>query len=209
MKYKIKSIDVKTKKEKSVQFESLEIHQNLPQYVYLLHNNQKKTRMVYSFTKSRSDFTSGGAKPYRQKGTGRARMGTNRSPLKVGGSVIFGPKPRFVYRKSNRQFTSNNIKQLLLSKIDSSFVVNGFDKIEKVKEFSPLLDSNKIYLLLLDINKNEDVHLFTRIKNLPNVYINAKNSINFEDLLRVDHVVYTQESFDSYFGNNDKEQKND
>ena len=122
MKYKIKSIDVKTKKDKSVQFDSVEIHQNLPQYVYLLHNNQKKTRMVYSFTKSRSDFTSGGAKPYRQKGTGRARMGTNRSPLKVGGSVIFGPKPRFVYRKSNRQF-NEYYKKYSITKNNSFFVI--------------------------------------------------------------------------------------
>lgn len=209
MKYKIKSLNISTKKETNISFDSIDTTENLPFNIYLLKNNQKKTRVVYSFTKSRSDFTSGGAKPYRQKGTGRARMGTTRSPLKVGGSVIFGPKPRFVYRKSNKQFSNSNLIQLLLTKIETSMVITETSKVEKVKDFSSFVDSDKIYLLLLDLNTSEDVHFFTRIKNLPNIYVNSKNSINTEDLLRADFVFYTESSFDSYFGKKTKESKND
>lgn len=207
MKYEIKSIDITSKKEGKLKFESINIDENLAPNTFLLLNNQKKTRVVYSFTKSRSDFTSGGAKPYRQKGTGRARMGTTRSPLKVGGSVIFGPKPRFVYRKSNKQFTSTNIKQLLLSKLHNSRLIQKIDQIKKLNEFSSLIDESKVYLLIIDVNVPDDIHFFNRVKNLSNVYVNAKKSLNFEDILRADELIYTQSSFDSYFS--EKEKSND
>jgi large subunit ribosomal protein L4 len=69
-------------------------------------------------TKTRAEVSYSTKKLYRQKGTGNARMGTNRSPLKRGGSVIFGPKPRIVRRKTNKQFSVDFTKQLLLSKVD-------------------------------------------------------------------------------------------
>ena len=207
MKYNIKSIDITSKKETKLQFDSIEVSDNLSPNTFLLLNNQKKTRIVYSFTKSRSDFTSGGAKPFRQKGTGRARMGTSRSPLKVGGSVIFGPKPRFVFRKSNKQFSSSNIKQLLLSKISNSFLVTKIDQVKKAKEMASIIDNKKIYLLIIDVNTPDDIFFFNRVKNLSNVYVNAKKSLNYEDIIRADELIYTQSSFDSYFS--DKESSND
>src|SRR6056300_58855 len=100
MKYQVSTLDLNSNKESSQEFESIKIMDNLKNNVFLIYNNQKKDRHVFSFTKSRSDFQSGGKKPFRQKGTGRARQGTSRSPLKVGGAVVFGPKPRRVRRKS-------------------------------------------------------------------------------------------------------------
>ena len=197
--YQVKIKDLKTGKDSSKKFDSIEISKNLKGNTYLLLNNQKKDRVVYSFTKSRSDFTSGGAKPYKQKGTGRARMGTTRSPLKVGGSVIFGPKPRVVRRKSNKLFFSQTIKQLLLSKLNKSTLFNNTETIEKAKDFSKNVDLDKTYLFILNIVKTEDVNLFGRIKNIPNIYFNNVNSILVEDLLRADEVIYSESSFQQLF----------
>lgn len=199
MKYKIKSLDLDSAKTSDVSFESIEVKENIKNNVFLIYNNQKKDRVVYSFTKSRSDFTSGGAKPYRQKGTGRARLGTNRSPLKVGGSVIFGPKPRRVRRKSNDKFLSSNLTQLLLTKIDNSIVFKSCTKINKVKDIVQHIDQEKTYLFLIDVNSAEDIQLFSRIKNIPNLYFNTVNSIVIEDVIRADNVIYTQSSFGGCF----------
>ena len=199
MKYRIKSLDLDSAKTSDVSFESIEVKENIKNNVFLIYNNQKKDRVVYSFTKSRSDFTSGGAKPYRQKGTGRARLGTNRSPLKVGGSVIFGPKPRRVRRKSNDKFLSSNLTQLLLTKIDNSIVFKSCTKINKVKDIVQHIDQEKTYLFLIDVNSAEDIQLFSRIKNIPNLYFNTVNSIVIEDVIRADNVIYTQSSFGGCF----------
>ncbi|MEK9726553.1 MAG: 50S ribosomal protein L4 [Candidatus Margulisiibacteriota bacterium] len=197
--YKIETKDLKSGKSANQTFDSIEISDNLTGNTYLLMNNQKKDRVVYSFTKSRSDFTSGGAKPYKQKGTGRARLGTNRSPLKVGGSVIFGPKPRIVKRKSNKLFFVNTIKQLLLSKLDQSFLCKNIEVIEKAAAFSKQIDSEKSYLFILNITQAADVNLFNRIKNISNIYFNNVNSIVVEDLIRADEVIYTDASFNQLF----------
>jgi large subunit ribosomal protein L4 len=199
LKYTINTVDLQTSKTDNLSFDSLIIADNLGGNTYLLHNNQKKDRVVYSFTKSRSDFTSGGAKPYKQKGTGRARLGTNRSPLKVGGSVIFGPKPRIVKRKTNKRFFIDTLKQLLLTKLSASSVFKNGSSIEKASSFARLLSQDKTYLYILDITQSDDLHLFSRIKNIPNIYFNNVNSVVVEDLLRCDEVIYSTASFQQLF----------
>ena len=204
--YTIKRLNVSNGKSDDLSFESVEVSENLTGNTYLLNNNQKKTRVVYSFTKSRSDFTSGGAKPFKQKGTGRARQGTSRSPLKVGGSVIFGPKPRFVTRKTNKQFKSNVLTQLLLSKLSSSQIVTDYTKIEKANGFTKYINKEKTVIFLIDINNVDDVKFFYRIKNISNIYFCNVHSINVEDVLRADDVYYTESSFAKVFS---KETNND
>ncbi|MGA0241448.1 MAG: uL4 family ribosomal protein [Candidatus Marinamargulisbacteria bacterium] len=198
-KYTINTVDLETSKADNINFDSLVITDNLGGNAYLLHNNQKKDRVVYSFTKSRSDFTSGGAKPYKQKGTGRARLGTNRSPLKVGGSVIFGPKPRIVKRKTNKRFFIDTLRQLLLTKLSTSSVFKNGGGVEKASSFARLLSQDKTYLYILDITQSDDLHLFSRIKNIPNIYFNNVNSVVVEDLLRCNEVIYSTASFQQLF----------
>ena len=204
--YKINTLNLKTDKTATQGFKSQEVDENLKGNVYLLYNNQKKDRVVYSFTKSRSDFTSGGAKPYKQKGTGRARLGTNRSPLKVGGSVIFGPKPRVVKRKSNKKFFTDTIKQLLLTKLATSSIYQDGASITKAAQFAKKIESDKTYLYVIDITNTDDMHLFSRIKNIPNIYFNNVNSLNVEDILRCDEIIYSDFSFQKIF--NEKEAVN-
>jgi large subunit ribosomal protein L4 len=199
MKYQVSTLDLNSNKESSQEFESIKIMDNLKNNVFLIYNNQKKDRHVFSFTKSRSDFQSGGKKPFRQKGTGRARQGTSRSPLKVGGAVVFGPKPRRVRRKSNDRFFSSNLKQLLLLKLDSSVVFKETENVFKVKDFVGHIEPDKSYLFVMDVNSSNDIQLFSRIKNIPNIYFNTVNSIIIEDVIRAEKIIYTQSSFNGCF----------
>jgi large subunit ribosomal protein L4 len=199
MKYTIEKKDIQSAKTTNHSFDSLDILSNLKKNVYLLYNNQKKSRFVSSFTKSRSDFTSGGAKPYKQKGTGNARQGTRRSPLKVGGSVIFGPKPRLVIRKTNQKFKQDILMQLLLSKLSVSTIYTNSQSVNKVKELNQHIDKTKKYLYIIDTNCTDDLHIFTRTKNLKNLYFNNVNALSVEDILRVDSIIYTDAAFTKCF----------
>ena len=197
--FEINSIDLSTGEKSIKSFKFSPLSENLSSIAFQIYTNQKKNRFVYSFTKSRSDFRSGGAKPYRQKGTGRSRMGTTRSPLKVGGSVIFGPKPRKVLRKTNANFFKSSINQLLKSKLHASTVYTSIDKINVLKDIKKYINPNKTYLFIMNVNFQDDINFFLTIKNLPNIYFNNVNSIVVEDLLRVDNLIYSTSSFDYYF----------
>lgn len=199
MKYTIKTLNLTSDKQQDLDFEGEELSSQLSHHIHQVYTNQKKDRYVFASSKTRSDFTSGGAKPFRQKGTGRARRGTNRSPLVVGGAGIFTPKPRRVRRKTNARFFNSVLRQLLLTKITRSIVLDEFSEIKKVKDFKKNIHQDKSYLLILDINVTDNVQLFNRIKNIPNIYFNTVNSILIEDLLRVDEIYYTNSSFNSIF----------
>lgn len=167
-------------------------------HVTELRNIQNRNRMVLSFTKSRSDFSSGGAKPYKQKGTGNARLGTSRSPLKVGGSVIFGPKPRVVTRKINRKLVLNIMKNLLCSKSGSSKILSHTNSVESLKDTKNIFDASKKYLLMIDSTDASDIDYFTVIKNLRNVTVVNIASLRIDDILSVNELVYTRAAFANF-----------
>ena len=113
--------------------------------------------------------------------------------------MIFGPKPRFVTRKTNKQFKNSTLKQVLVSKVSRSKLFTKINSVEKAKSFSEFVDKDKTYLFLIDINNVTDIQFFYRIKNLPNIYFSNLNSINIEDLIRADEVFYTESSFNNVF----------
>jgi large subunit ribosomal protein L4 len=197
--YTISSVSTTDTKGQALSFDSVSVSDNLSGNVHLILTTQKNDRFVYANTMNRRDFDSGGAKPYKQKGTGRARQGTSRSPLKVGGAVVFGPKPRRVKRKSNKTFFLSTLKQLLLSKVSESVVLVKDEAIKKAADFSPLVSNKKSYLVIMDVFNSDDVTLFLTIKNLPNLYFNNVHSLNIEDVLRADSIVYTPSAFDGLF----------
>lgn len=197
--YSIKSDDLSTRSTSTIAFKSVEIPNDIANKLHQVMNNQKKTRVVYSFTKSRSDFESGGSKPYKQKGTGRARQGSSRSPLKVGGAVIFGPKPRFVQRKTNKRVLINTLHHLLLSKVSDSKVLTNTANVTKAKQLASLLDDKRIYLVIVDVASSDDIQFFSRVKNIPNLYFANCHSINFEDAIRADSILYTNSAFSHLF----------
>jgi large subunit ribosomal protein L4 len=147
--------------------------------------------------KNRSVVSGGGKKPWRQKGTGRARQGSIRSPQWVGGGTVFGPTPRSYSYKLPRKVRRLAIKSVLSEKVaDQALVI--VDKLAfeapKTKEFAKVLASlnvNKKVLVVLE-DGNDLAALSAR--NLENVtVINAKN-VNVLDVLNNDKLVLTQEA---------------
>jgi large subunit ribosomal protein L4 len=147
-------------------------------------------------TKTRAEVRGGGRKPWRQKGTGRARAGSSRSPLWRGGGVIFGPKPRDFSVKMNRKERRLALRTAFQSRAEDLVVVQEFaDQLprpktqELVAAFSRWgIDAEDKVLLILS-ERQEMVYLSAR--NLPNVRLISATNLNVYDLLAADRVVVT------------------
>jgi large subunit ribosomal protein L4 len=147
-------------------------------------------------TKTRSEVSGGGRKPWRQKGTGRARAGSNRSPLWRGGGVIFGPKPRDYSLKMNRKERRLALRTAFQSRVDDLIVVEDFnDKLPrpKTKELVKAMrdwgieSESKVLLILAE--RNETIYLSAR--NVASLRLISANNLNVFDLLAADQIVAT------------------
>jgi large subunit ribosomal protein L4 len=142
-------------------------------------------------TKTRSEVRGGGRKPWKQKGTGRARAGSSRSPLWKGGGVIFGPKPKVVTHKLNRKEFQLALRTLLLNKKESLVVFNNFE-IEncKTKDFLNMvgkvnknLESKTLVILS---NANDPIRL--AVRNIPTVETILVTSLNIKAVLKAQQI---------------------
>lgn len=147
-------------------------------------------------TKTRSEVRGGGRKPWRQKGTGRARAGSIRSPLWRGGGVIFGPKPRDYEVKMNRQERRLALRTALMSRTEDLVVVEDFGQQlsrPKTKELVQAMArwgvSPEVKILLILGDKDENVYLSAR--NIAKVKLMPANQLNVYDLLNADKIVAT------------------
>lgn len=147
-------------------------------------------------TKTRAEVSGGGRKPWRQKGTGRARAGSNRSPLWKGGGVIFGPKPRDYSLKMNRKERRLALRTAFQSRVEDLIVVEDFaEKLPrpKTKELMQAMVrwgvgiDEKVLLILGE--RNETVYLSAR--NVENLRLLSANNLNIFDLLNADRIVAT------------------
>ena len=145
-------------------------------------------------TKTRSEVSGGGKKPWRQKGTGRARQGSIRAPHWVGGGIALGPKPRSYKYKVNKKERRLAIKSVLSSKVlENELVV--VDKIDfkeiKTKNMVNALENLKVSgkTLILLPEKNENVQKSAR--NIEGVKTSLVNTINVYDLLKYTNLVIT------------------
>jgi large subunit ribosomal protein L4 len=152
-------------------------------------------RQGNSSTKSKGYVTGGGAKPWRQKGTGRARAGSIRSPLWPGGGIIFGPTPRSYYHRMPRKQRRQAFLSVLADKAKSDKIRLLEDlglSDHKTKNMMALLktldlDGNKV--LFLDEGKNENPYLASR--NIPGVAVKRARLANAYDVLNADFLVIT------------------
>jgi len=145
--------------------------------------------------KNRSEVAGGGRKPWRQKGTGRARQGSIRSPQWRGGGVVFGPTPRSYSYKLPKKVRRLAIKSALSSKvIDNSIVVLEDLALNapKTKEMAAVLKGLSVErkALIVTADNNENVALSSR--NIPNVTVVTANGVNVLDVLNHDKLIMTK-----------------
>ena len=144
-------------------------------------------------TKTRGFVRGGGTKPWRQKGTGRARAGTIRSPLWEGGGVVFGPHPRDYSYKANKKVKKSALRSALSSKLKENrlFIVESFTLSEiKTKEFTKLLRNLEIENALIIDDRNTNLEMSAR--NVPSVKVLRPEGLNVYDILKYETLVITQ-----------------
>nr|YP_010536971.1 ribosomal protein L4 [Ditylum brightwellii]UYC30758.1 ribosomal protein L4 [Ditylum brightwellii] len=147
-------------------------------------------------TKTRSEVRGGGRKPWRQKGTGRARAGSNRSPLWKGGGVIFGPKPKKVILKLNKKERKLALQTLLYNKRNNISVIDNLEnlvELPKTKTFYNICKKCGINLeqkvLVIVSKKTPALKLSTR--NMKNVEVISASNLNTLSLLKAKQILLT------------------
>ena len=153
-------------------------------------------RVGTASTLTRAEVKGGGKKPWKQKGTGRARAGSIRSPLWKGGGVIFGPKPRDYEKDMPKKVRKLALKSALSSEV-TKVVVLGEDMVSshKTSEFLKLLknlDLEKVKKVLLIVGDNDNVRLSAR--NLPNVKVVYPSNVGVYDLVNSNHILVSESS---------------
>ena len=148
-------------------------------------------------TKTRSEVSGGGRKPWKQKGTGRARAGSLRSPLFAGGGVIFGPKPRSYAFNMPQKARKLALKSALSARESQLVVVKDFSTISEPKTklmVSALksLNVNGKVLIVANFVADENKNLELSARNIPSVKLLLPNNLNVKDLLEADFVVMTE-----------------
>jgi len=147
-------------------------------------------------TKTRSEVRGGGRKPWRQKGTGRARAGSNRSPLWKGGGVIFGPKPKKIVLKLNKKERRLALQTLLYNKKNNSLIIENLENEinePKTKTFLKICQDCNINLeqkvLVVVSKKTTPLKLSTQ--NLKNVELISASNLNTFSLLKAKQIILT------------------
>jgi large subunit ribosomal protein L4 len=155
-----------------------------------------------SSTKTRSEVRGGGQKPWRQKGTGRARHGSSRSPIWVGGGTVFGPKPRDHSVRVNKKMRRAALRSALSSKAEAGevWVLEGFTDT-KTKAAAACLAAAGITgrtLIVLDPEHGHAAAVDRAFRNLDKVAFSLYRALASYDVLVADAVVFTDGAFERY-----------
>ena len=142
-------------------------------------------------TKTRGEVSGGGRKPWRQKGTGRARSGSNRSPIWKGGGTTFGPRPRSYAYTLPKKVRRLALKMALSSKLESGqlVVLEGYPHTApRTKDFVAVLKTFELSkALFISLEENRALELSAR--NVPGVQVMLPMGLNVYDILKYDHLV--------------------
>lgn len=154
-------------------------------------------RQGTSSTKTRAEVRGGGRKPWKQKGTGRARAGSTRSPLWRGGGVTFGPKPKNYNQKINRKEWRLSLRLLLLNKQKNITLIeisdSKFVKTKEILNYILKLGNNSLEKIVIIVPKFEE-NIMRVTKNLKNIKLLQANCLNIKDILITKHIFIDKES---------------
>ena len=194
---KLQSISGKSLGEFSLDEKVFGVEPNIHVMHLALRRQLDNSRAGTACTKTRAEVSGGGKKPWKQKGTGRARAGSNRSPLFVGGGVIFGPKPRDYSFSMPQKARKLALKSALSARINQTVLVKDFSEITEPKTklmanaLKALNLSGKI-LIIADLKADENKNLELAARNLPNVKLLLPSNLNVKDLLEAENVLFTE-----------------
>ena len=193
---KVDVYDIKGKKVSDIELKE-EIFGIIPneELVHsVLVNYQANQRQGTQSTKTRAEVSGGGRKPWKQKGTGRARQGSTRSPQWIKGGIALGPKPRSYTYKVNKKEKRLAIKSILSSKVTESELI-VVDKIPfkeiKTKQMVDTLNNLKVEGKVLVLLPEKDENVQKSARNIEGVKTTLVNTINVYDLLKYTKLIVT------------------
>jgi len=153
-------------------------------------------------TKTRGDVRGGGKKPYRQKGTGRARQGSTRAPQFTGGGVVHGPQPRDYSQRTPKKMIAAALRGALSDRARNGRIHAVTELVEgqapstkAAKTFLATLTENKQVLIV--IGRTDETGAKS-VRNLPGVHVISPDQLNTYDVLKADDVVFSVEALDAY-----------
>jgi large subunit ribosomal protein L4 len=149
-------------------------------------------------TKNVGEVSGSNKKPWRQKGTGRARAGSNQSPLWVGGGVVFGPRPRDFSKKVTKSTKQLALRKALTERLNAGDVVIVDDfklGAPKTKEFVGVLNALEVKKTALLVTDAGDENLQRASRNVANVEVTTSDFVNTYQLLRSDKLIFTRGAF--------------
>ena len=199
MKISVKNTQGKAAGELEVKFELIEngrgtqaVHDTVVAY-------QAAQRMGTACTKTVGDVAGSNKKPWKQKGTGRARAGSFRSPLWAGGGVVFGPKPRSYAKKVNSRTRQLSLRKALSERLKAGDVVIVDDiklSSPKTKEFVSVIKALEIKGTALFVSTGENKNLTMASRNLEDVTLTTSETLNTYDVLRPAKLIFTRGAFE-------------
>jgi len=208
MKIAIKNIEGKNHGELEVKFPLVESGKGTQAVHDAVVAYQAAQRSGTASTKNVGEVAGTNRKPWRQKGTGRARAGSFQSPLWVGGGVVFGPKPRDFAKKISRKTRALALRKALSERLKAGDVVVVDDlklASPKTKEFVGVISALDLKGTTLVVSTGADKNLMLASRNVPSVALATSDSLNTYDILRPDKLLFTKGAFEKIFDRLTKE----
>ncbi|KIU18416.1 50S ribosomal protein L4 [Mycolicibacterium llatzerense] len=208
-------IDVKTpegKKDGSVELpaELFDVEPNIALMHQVVTAQLAAARQGTHATKTRAMVSGGGKKPYRQKGTGRARQGSTRAPQFTGGGVVHGPQPRDYSQRTPKKMIAAALRSALSDRARNErihaiteLVAGQSPSTKSAKSFLASLTDNKKVLVVIG---RSDVVSAKSVRNLPGVHVISPDQLNTYDVLNADDLVFSVEALNAYITANTKEE---
>jgi large subunit ribosomal protein L4 len=199
MKIAIKNLEGKDQGEHEIKFPLIEDGRGTQAVHDVVVAYRAGQRSGTASTKTVGEVAGTNKKPWRQKGTGRARAGSFRSPLWAGGGVVFGPKPRDFGKKVSKKTRQLALRKALSERIKAGDVVVVDDlKLEspKTKNFAGVISKLELKGSTLIVSSGVDKNLSLASRNVPNVALTTSDSLNTYDVLRPAKLLFTRSAFE-------------
>ncbi|GAB08419.1 50S ribosomal protein L4 [Gordonia araii NBRC 100433] len=212
LKLDVKTADGKTDGKVELPAEIFDAPANIALMHQVVVAQQAAARQGTHSTKTRGEVRGGGAKPYRQKGTGRARQGSNRAPQFAGGGTVHGPQPRDYSQRTPKKMKAAALRGALSDRarndrihVITELVSGQTPSTKAARKFLELLSDRRKFLVVLS---REDDAAWRSVSNLRNVAPIAPDQLNTYDVLDSDEVVFTVETLNAFIeGNQGKKEE--